>query len=292
MRGLVVFGDYVGLREWRTRKTENTKSEASEAHRTEDIKQRKKNALQDSGDDGEPTGGGGEVLSQPATREESQRRQEDRAEEERAGESLESGHFGGVHGKSVSDRHAGLQGFVNAYDSGMNLPPVNITDRPDAELEIIEPLCAIFRRRLKAEGLKYTPERAQILDAIIRWEDDHPVVHANGKSAGTGGGGGVFQADQLLESMRSKGHRVSKATIYRTIKLLTDSGVLQQVLFDAEHAHYQLAYGTRSNALIVRVDTGEITAIDLPELRALQDRLCAERGVKPEGHRFVLYARG
>ena len=39
-----------------------------------------------------------------------------------------------------------------------------------ADPEIVEPLCAVFRRRLKSEGLKYTPERAQVLDTIIRYE--------------------------------------------------------------------------------------------------------------------------
>jgi Fur family ferric uptake transcriptional regulator len=141
------------------------------------------------------------------------------------------------------------------------------------ELAIIEPLCAVFRRRLKAEGLKYTPERAQILDAIIQMEE-------------------VFEADALLERMKRAGFRVSKATIYRTIRLLADAGIIQQVLLDGDQAHYQLAYGTRSGGILVNVDTNEITPIDVPELAAIRDRLCARHGLKPEGHRLVVYGRG
>ena len=137
---------------------------------------------------------------------------------------------------------------------------------------IIEPLCAVFRRKLKAEGLKYTPERAQILDAVVRRDD-------------------VFQADQLLESMQRSGLRISKATIYRTIKLLAEAGIIQQVLFDAEQSHYQLAYGRGSGGLLVRVDTREIVPLEIPELAALRDRICRERGLAPEGHRLVIYAR-
>src|ERR1700733_10537795 len=106
------------------------------------------------------------------------------------------------------------------------------------DIRIVEPLCAVFRRKLKSEGLKYTPERAFILDAIIRRDD-------------TGGVESVFQADELLASMRKAGFRVSKATIYRTIKLLAEAGIIQQVLFDAETAHYQLAYGRSSSGLLV-----------------------------------------
>jgi Fur family ferric uptake transcriptional regulator len=141
----------------------------------------------------------------------------------------------------------------------------------DADLRIIEPLCAVFRRKLKSVGLKYTPERAQILDAIIRMDD-------------------VFQADELLERMRKSSFRVSKATIYRTIKLLAEAGIIQQVLFDAEQSHYQLAYGKRSTGLLVRVDTKEIIPIDVPEVAAVRDRICRERGLVPEGHRLVIYA--
>ncbi len=139
------------------------------------------------------------------------------------------------------------------------------------DLEIIEPLCAVFRRRLKAEGLKYTPERAQILDAILSMDD-------------------VFQADRLLESMKGQGFRVSRATVYRTIKLLEDAKILQQVLVDSEQAHYQLAYGTHSAGLIVRTDTHEISSIEAPGLLELRNKVCAELGLKPEGHRFVIYA--
>ena len=93
----------------------------------------------------------------------------------------------------------------------MDLDPI-----PDLELEesvpaIFEPLCAVFRRRLKADGQKYTPERARVLDAVLRMD-------------------GAFEAEQLVEDLRDSGYRVSKATIYRTIKLMQDAGIVQRVL--------------------------------------------------------------
>ena len=147
-----------------------------------------------------------------------------------------------------------------------------LIERVRDEFGIIEPLCAVFRRQLKAEGLKYTPERAQILDTIIRLD-------------------GLFEAEQLQSELRHAGFRVSKATVYRTLKLLEDSGIIQKVLFDREQSHYQLAYGQSGNVLLVRVDTGEVEAIDAPELIALRDKLCRERGLKPEGHRLQIFAR-
>ncbi|MBY0261847.1 MAG: transcriptional repressor [Phycisphaerales bacterium] len=168
----------------------------------------------------------------------------------------------------------------------MNLPPASSPE--EHELQITEPLCAVFRRKLKSVGQKYTPERARILDAVIRWEE---TTGGGAGGGGVGGGGGVFQADQLLESMRRSGEDVSKATIYRTIKLLADAGIIQQVLFDGESAHYQLAYGQAGAGLVVDVDTGAVRSVPVPELAAIRDRICAALGMAAQGHRLVVYAR-
>lgn len=146
----------------------------------------------------------------------------------------------------------------------------DLIDQND-ELGLIEPLCAVFRRSLKDAGLKYTPERAQILDAIIAFD-------------------ALFEADQLLEELKVKGFRVSKATVYRTLKLLEDAGIVQRVLFDRDQSHYQLAYGNTGNTLLVRADTGEVETLELPELIAIRDKICKARGLKPEGHRLQIFA--
>lgn len=152
----------------------------------------------------------------------------------------------------------------------MPLEPINPAASGE-ELDLIEPLCAVFRRSLKDEGLKYTPERAQILDTIIALD-------------------GLFEADQLLDELKSKGFRVSKATVYRTLKLLEDAGIIQRVLFDREQSHYQLAYGRTGNTLLIRVDTGAVESLELPELIELRDKICKARGLKAQGHRLQIFA--
>ncbi|MGP1347171.1 MAG: Fur family transcriptional regulator [Phycisphaerales bacterium] len=148
-------------------------------------------------------------------------------------------------------------------------PPSHTAATP--ALQIMEPLCAVFRRHLKSVGQKYTPERAQVLDAIIGLDD-------------------LFQADHLIEEMKRAGHRVSKATIYRTIKLLQEAGIIQQVLVNSEHAHYQLAYGQRPRDLLILVDTDEVIPIDVPELVAIRDRICKQHNITPQGHRLQIFA--
>ncbi len=133
------------------------------------------------------------------------------------------------------------------------------------------PLCAIFRRYLRSQSLKYTPERADVLDAIIELDD-------------------VFEADQLLMEMRRRGHRVSKATIYRTIKLLQDAGIITQALFDSKQAHYQLIYGKAARDFMVCMKTGRYVEFTDDELVALRNRICRKHGWDPVGHRFQIYA--
>ncbi len=142
---------------------------------------------------------------------------------------------------------------------------------PD-DAEILPPLCAVFRQHLKKAGHKYTPERAHILDTIINLD-------------------GLFEADTLLESVRSDGYSVSKATIYRTLKLLEEAGIVQRVPFEHEQVHYQLVYGKKANTLLIDVATGEVEAVEIPELLELRDRLCRERGVVAEGHRLQIFVR-
>lgn len=154
----------------------------------------------------------------------------------------------------------------------MPLEPIPSSAGPDSDdLQIIEPLCAVFRRKLKAEGLKYTPERAQVLDAIVRMD-------------------GLFEAEGLLEALRGGRQRVSKATVYRTIRLLQDAGIIQRILFDEDQAHYQLVYGRRPNDLLIRLDSRRAEEIYLPEVVELVERVCRARGLEPRGHRLQIFA--
>ena len=137
--------------------------------------------------------------------------------------------------------------------------------------DVMAPLCSVFRRYLRSQDLKYTPERADILDAIIA-ED------------------GLFEAESLMDSMRSDDHRVSKATLYRTVKLLREAGIIQEVTIDGKQAHYQLIYGRKPIDALVCMRTGKRIEFSSEELVAIRNKICKEHGWNPAGHRFVIYA--
>lgn len=139
-----------------------------------------------------------------------------------------------------------------------------------ADDQMILPLCAIFRRFLKRQGLKFTTERAMILDAVL----SKP---------------GVFEADELLQEMRAADHRVSKATIYRTLKHLLEAKIISEVLIDSRQAHYRLSFGKEPKGHLVCVETNRIIEFSANELTKLRDSLCKEYGFEPVSHRFVIY---
>ena len=137
--------------------------------------------------------------------------------------------------------------------------------------DVMAPLCSVFRRYLKSQDLKYTPERADILNAII--EED-----------------GLVEAETLMDSMRLGGYNVSKATLYRTVKLLREAGIIQEVMIDGKQSHYQLIYGRNPIDAIVCMRTGKRIEFSSSELVGWRDAICKEHGWEPVGHRVVIYA--
>ena len=151
---------------------------------------------------------------------------------------------------------------------GMNTTPQSSAPKTPQQMV---PLCSVFRRFLRSRSLKYTAERADVLQAIIEHDD-------------------LFEAEELLLNMRSRGHRVSKATIYRTLRLLQEAGIITQALFDAKQAHFQLIYGREPRDSMLCMRTGKAIDFQSKELAELRDRICHELGWSPVGHRFQIYA--
>jgi Fur family ferric uptake transcriptional regulator len=133
-----------------------------------------------------------------------------------------------------------------------------------------EPVCAIFRRYLHGEKLKFTPERAMILDAVLHQP-------------------GLFEADRLAVDLRQLGHRVSRATVYRTLSHLQDAGILKQVFFDNKQSYYEVIAGRQTYDYLICVDTGKVIEFSSEKLKKLRDEICREHGYEPLSHQFHIF---
>ena len=150
---------------------------------------------------------------------------------------------------------------------------MNSTPLPSSVPEqplLMAPLCSVFRRYLRSRNLKYTQERADILEVVM--DED-----------------GLFEADELMAAFSKRAMEVSKATLYRTIKLLKEAGIIQEVVVDAPQAHYQLVYGQQPVGAMVCMRSGERLEFSDEEATAMRNRICADHGWQPVGHRFVIY---
>ena len=133
-----------------------------------------------------------------------------------------------------------------------------------------EPVCAIFRRYLHGEKLKFTPERAMILDAVLRQK-------------------GLFEAERLVNDIKQIGHNVSRATAYRTLAHLQDAGILKQVFFDNRQSYYEVIAGRQTYDYLICVATGRVIEFSSEKLRKLRDEICREHGFSPLSHQFHVF---
>ena len=108
-------------------------------------------------------------------------------------------------------------------------------------------------QRLESHGVMPTPQRVDVA-CILLSRPQH------------------LSAEQILERLREQGSRVSKATIYNTLKLFSARGLAREVNVDPSRLFYDST--THPHHHFYNVDTGELSDIpseqvaimDLPEL--------------------------
>lgn len=127
----------------------------------------------------------------------------------------------------------------------------------------------VFLKYLKDHGIKRTSARKQVLKAVLGLREH-------------------FEAEQVLYHLREQGLKVSKATIYRTLPLLVDCGILKQVRFDVKQAHYELAFGEEPHDHMVCRRCGRIVEFASMEVRELCFRIARQHHFHPIAHRIQL----
>ena len=123
--------------------------------------------------------------------------------------------------------------------------------------------------RCEAKGLRMTEQR-RIIARVIGAADDHPDVEQ------------LYARAVLIDP------RVSIATIYRTVKLFEESGILDRLEFGDGRARYEDAERDHHDHMI-DVNTGEVIEFIDTEIEALQERIAAKLGYRLVDHRLELF---
>jgi Fur family ferric uptake transcriptional regulator len=101
-----------------------------------------------------------------------------------------------------------------------------------------------------------------------------------------------FTAEELLAWSRLRDRSVSRATVYRTLPLLTESGLVREMDFGQDHKFYDPNYAAHPHHNhIVCQDCQKIVEFDSAKLEQLEDEITREMGFSASTHRLQISAR-
>ena len=123
--------------------------------------------------------------------------------------------------------------------------------------------------RCEAHGLRMTDQRRTIAD-VLEATTDHPDV------------------EELYNRASAADSRISLATVYRTVKLFEESGILEKHEFGDGRARYETSDRNHHDHLI-DVNSGEVIEFIDTDIEALQEKIAAKLGYRLMGHRLELY---
>ncbi|MEJ8560390.1 Fur family transcriptional regulator [Yoonia sp. GPGPB17] len=124
--------------------------------------------------------------------------------------------------------------------------------------------------RCEANGLRMTDQRRTIA-GVLQDAVDHPDV------------------EELYNRAAAVDPKISLATVYRTVKLFEETGILEKHEFGDGRARYEAADRDHHDHLI-DLHSGEVIEFVDPEIEALQERIAEKLGYRLMGHRLELYA--
>ncbi|MWB77453.1 transcriptional repressor [Pseudooceanicola sp. 216_PA32_1] len=123
--------------------------------------------------------------------------------------------------------------------------------------------------RCESHGLRLTDQR-RVIAGVLEMSRDHPDV------------------EELHARANARDPRVSLATVYRTVKLWEEAGILEKVDFGDGRARYEDAERDHHDHLI-DMNTGTVIEFVDPEIEELQERIAKRLGYRLLGHKLELY---
>lgn len=118
---------------------------------------------------------------------------------------------------------------------------------------------------LKERGLKLTPSRRAIIDEVKSMT-------------------GHFDPDELLARLREKKMKVSRASIYRTLPLLRDCGLIEEAIYKDRKTRYERCHAEAHHDHMVCASCGRVIEFFSKDIERLQDEICQVHGFRSQSH--------
>lgn len=127
----------------------------------------------------------------------------------------------------------------------------------------------IFKEYLMERGLKFTPERDAILEEVFE-KHEH------------------FDVEKLYRRLNSKGKHISRATIYRTIPILIDSGLVSKAMRFMDRIYYEHTYGHKHHAHMICINCGKVIEFNDKRVEKIIEEITKNHDFKSTEHKFEI----
>jgi len=129
----------------------------------------------------------------------------------------------------------------------------------------------ILTEHLKRGGKqRVTAERFAVLDAVMQSQ-------------------GHFDAEGLYYRIISSGIKVSKATVYNTLDLLQECGLVSKYRFAENTSRYEKAYGRPHHHHLICLKCGDIIEFVNDKLERIKEDVCAEKSFNPQNSTLQVF---
>ena len=126
-----------------------------------------------------------------------------------------------------------------------------------------------FRELLSGKGLKFTEQRRRVAEMVFS-------LHTH------------FTVDDLYERFR-RDQRISRATIYRTLGLLVESGLVAEWDFGDKVKHYEHVFGHEAHNHLICTVCGKIEEFGDEDIRRIVEKTAGRRSFKVSKHALNVY---
>jgi Fur family ferric uptake transcriptional regulator len=129
-----------------------------------------------------------------------------------------------------------------------------------------------FRKFLKRERHRSTPERFEVLDYALDYK-------------------GHFGADDLFIQMKMQKSNISRATIYNTLELLATCNLLAKRNFGDGIKRYESSFKRKNHDHLICTNCGNITEFRNDKIQEIVDEVCEELGFESVGYSFNIFGK-